>query len=172
MKKHSRKKAIRESKAIHLWFTTEMTQEEIADEIGVTRETISKYVNSEPSDEVREIIDQQAAQVRIAALQELRRQLREAGDRSRSAEKPVKVWADENGDLLVKDKVNPETGELTGKYPVPADMEMGPDHTERYYRREEIRDILDQMAELVGAKEPQEVEVSGSGIVIDMGDDS
>lgn len=166
MESSTRNKAIRESKAIHLWYTTEMTQKEIAEEIGVGRDTISRYVNSEPSQEVQELLEEEAAQVRIVALNELRQQLREAGEKARSAEKPIKVWTDESGHLNVNDKVNPETGEITGKYPVPSDMEMGPDEEARYYARGEIREILDQMAELVGAKSPQEIEMSGGGIII------
>lgn len=161
----------REAKAIHLWFTTDMSQSEIGDELGVTQGRISQIVNSEPSQEVQEFVDKQAAQVRVMALQELQRQLQEAGDRSRSAEKPVEVW-EEDGYLHVAEDRDPETGELVDKYPIPAGYELAADHDTRYYRREEIREILDQMAELVGAKEPQEVEVSGSGIVIDMGDDN
>lgn len=165
------KMAQREATAIHMYFCRDMTLPEIADKIDVSKSTVSRYINSEPSQEVQSLIAEQAAEVRIASMQELRTQLREVGTRARSAEKPVKVWTDGDGDLRVNDKVNPETGDLVGKYPVPHDMEMGPDQQARYYSREEAREILEHMEQLVGAREPEQVEVSGGGLVIDLGDD-
>jgi len=150
------------NRAVHLWMTTNMTQTEIGDELGVSRETVNRYIHDPPADEVRETLTEQARQVRLSAFQELQRQLREAGERSRSAEKPVKVWTDDDGDLTVKDKRDPETGEKLGVFPLPDDMEMGADEQARYYSRGEIRDILEMLIDLVGAAEPDEVELSGA----------
>lgn len=149
--------------AIHWNWTTEATEEEIGDALGVTARTVRNYLNEGPTDEVREQMDGVEAEVRMIAVAELREQLRAAGDRARSAEKPVKVWTGPDGTLRVNDKVNPETGELTGKYPVPYDMEVGADEQARYYAREEVRDILDQLVDLTGAGEPEELAVEHSG---------
>lgn len=170
MNLRSRRKAMRETKAIHWYFCRDMTEEEIADELGVTEQTVSKYLNSEPSQEAQKMIDWKASQVRVMAVEELQDQLQAAGERSKTAEKPVKIYANENGEVEVKD-ITDDEGNIVKKVPKTQDIDLLPDEEARYYAREEARDIIDQMCELVGAKEPQEVEVSGSGIVIDMGDD-
>jgi len=41
------KKELRIKEAIFLYYMEDMTQQEVADEIGVTRQTISEYLNSE-----------------------------------------------------------------------------------------------------------------------------
>lgn len=170
MRSNTRRKAMRETKAIHYYFCRDMTQQEIADELDVTRQTVNEYINSEPSEEVQEIIDERAGQVRVMAVEELRQQLREAGERARTAEKPVKIYENAHGEVEVKD-IRDETGEIIKKVPKTQDIDLLPDEETRYYARKEARDILDQMCELVGAKEPQEVDVSGGGIIIDMGDE-
>jgi len=152
----------RRTAAIHWRWTTEATYTDIASALGVTEQTIRNYLNDGPSDAVKEQMDNLEAEVRMVAVAELREQLQAAGQRSRSAEKPVEVWTDDRGNLQVNDKVNEETGELTGRYPVPAGMELGVDAEARYYARAEVRDILDQLVDLVGAAEPDKVEHSGA----------
>lgn len=155
--------ATRRAQAIHWRWTTEATYADIADALGVSTETVRRYLNEGPTDAVREQMDGVEAEVRMVAVAELREQLRAAGDRARSAEKPVKVWTDANGNLTVKDKREPETGELLDKYAVPKGMELGANEEARYYARAEVRDILDQLTALTGAAEPEEVAVEHSG---------
>lgn len=169
-------RAMRRTIAIHWEWTTEYTKQEMADALGVSPKTIHRYLNSGPNEEVKELMADVENEVRMVAVAELKEQLQSAGHRSRTAETPVKVWTDDSGDLLVKDERHPETGELTGKYPVPNGMEMGANEEARYYARAEVRDILDQLLDITGAREPDQVEVSGDGIVIhteapDDGDD-
>jgi len=149
----------RMNRAIHLWFTTDMTQEEIGDELGVSRQTVSDYIHSPPSKEVQETLETQATQVRLMAFEELRRHLREAGARSRTAKKPVKVYENEDGELEVED-IELESG-MTKKIPVVQDIELLPDQETRYYARQEIREALDMLIDLVGAGEPEQLELSG-----------
>lgn len=158
-------KTYRVTKAIHWWFTTDKTQSEIADELGVSERKVREYIKEPPADEVKEALEHQETQVRLTAFEELRRQLRAAGERSRSAEKPVKVWQDDQGRLQVRDVRN-DTGEVVERAPVNADVELLADEKARYYAREEIREILDRLVDLVGAAEPDQLEVEGSGIVI------
>jgi hypothetical protein len=102
-------------------------------------------------------------EVRYIAARKLRDQLQAAGERAASAETPVKVWRGDDGTLLVKDKRDPETGELTSRYPVPAGFEMGVDEQARYFGRTDVREILDLLTDIVGAKaaDRQEIELSG-----------
>lgn len=151
----------RVNRAIHLWFTTDMTQAEIGDELGVSRQTVNDYIHSPPADEVREQLSNQAVQVRMAAFAELRRHMREAGHRSRTAERPVKVWRNDEGTLNVREIRDDETGEVIKRIPVPADLVMGPDEEARFYARKEVREALDMLIDLVGAGEPEQIEVSG-----------
>lgn len=150
----------RVTKAIHWHFCTEKTFEEIGDDLGVHRDTAKAYVKKPPAEEVRKQLADQQREVRLVAYEELKHQLQVAGETSRSAEKPVKVWQDDDGHLRVRD-VYDEDGELVTKKPVPVDVEMRPDETARYFRREEVREILDRLVELVGAAEPDRHEITG-----------
>lgn len=154
-------KAWRVNQAIHRHFTTTDSYEEIADDLGVSPETIKGYISEPPAQEVRQVLETQQVQVRMAAFSELKRQLREAGQRSRTAEKPVKVWTDDDGHLVVRDVRDGEKGQIVKKYPLPETFEMGPDHETRFYAREEAREILEQLVDLVGAGEPEQIEFSG-----------
>lgn len=156
----------RVNRAIHMWFTTDMTQAEIGDELGVSRETVNEYINSPPAEEVQQTLQSQATQVRLMAFEELRRHLREAGARSRTAEKPVKVYENDAGELEVKD-IELEGG-MTKKVPVVQDIQLLPDEEARFYARKEIREALDMLIDLVGAGEPEQVELSGE---VDTGTD-
>lgn len=149
---------MRRTVAIHWWWTTEYDREEIADALGVRKQTISRYLNSEPGKEVEEQLADIKAEVRLVAIEELKDQLRRAGHESKTAETPVAVWTNENGDLLVQDQVD-DDGNVVDRFPVPNTFDMGDDKKARYYRREEVREILDQLCDLVGAKEPDELKV-------------
>lgn len=149
----------RVNRAIHLWFTTDMTQAEIGDELGVSQQTVNEYIHSPPAEEVKETLETQATQVRLMAFEELRRHLREAGARSRTAKKPVKVYENDDGELEVQD-IELESGQVK-KIPVVQDLELLPDQEARYYARQEIRDALEMLIDLVGAGEPDELELSG-----------
>lgn len=156
----------RVNRAIHMWFTTDKTQAEIGDELGVARETVNEYVNSPPAEEVQETLETQATQVRLMAFEELRRHLREAGERSRTAKKPVKVYENDDGELEVQD-LELESGQVK-KFPVVQDIELLPDQETRFYARKEIREALEMLIDLVGAGEPDRVELSGE---VDTGPD-
>lgn len=149
----------RQTKAIHLAYTTHMSNEEIAEELGVTPDTVSRYINDTPeAEQVSEMMRREREQVRILAIQELKRQLMDAGERSRSAEKPVKIWQ-QDGQVQTRD-VRDDSGQLVDMEPVPVDVEILPDEEARYVSRKEVRDILKQLAKLTGANEPQQHEVS------------
>lgn len=150
----------RVNRAIHLHFTTELTDAEIGEKLGVTERTVKNYVAEPPADEVRETLRNQATQVRMAAFAELKRQLRAAGHRSRSAETPVKVWEGDDGGLRVRD-ITDDSGGIVERVPIPADIVVGPDEEARFYARAEARDVLDMLIDLVGAAEPEQIELSG-----------
>ena len=154
-------KQYRVTKAIHWHYCTELSHEEMADRLGVREETVSRYINEPPSEAVEQQLEEQQREVRLVAYEELKHQLRAAGDLSRTAEKPVKVWQDDDGHLQVRDIHDEDTGDLISKKPVPVDVEMGPDETARYFRREEVREILDRLVDLVGAAEPERHEITG-----------
>lgn len=159
--------AVRRTKAIHWNWTTDATHAEIADALGVTKKTVRNYLNDGPTDAVQEQMNRVESEVRLVAVSELRDQLRAAGERSRSADKPVKVWTDADGNLRVKDKRDPETEELLGKFAVPDDMKLGADEEARYYARAEVREILEQLIDLTGASEPQEHELTLTDVLLD-----
>lgn len=150
-------------RAIHLYWTRDLTQAEIAERLGVSQPKVNEYIHESPQSEaVQEQLEDVAVTTRFIAVQKLREQLRTAGERARTAEKPVAVWTDDDGNLTVRDQMD-EDGEVVDKYPVPDDMEMGADEERRYYGRQEVREILDQLTELTGAKAPEERDVNLSG---------
>lgn len=123
-----------------------------------------EYISEAPtSPAVQNAVESLEIEVRFIAAEKLKAQLKAAGSRAESAEKPVKVWHDEHGELLVKDKRDPKTNELTGRYPIPYDFEMGVDQQGQFYGRNEVREILDLLTDIVGAKaaDRQEIELSG-----------
>ena len=164
-------KAFRRSIAIKWRWTTEYTIEEIASALGVRPRTIRSYLAEEPNEEVRQAMKVNEGLIRDIAVSELKEQLRAAGHRARTAEAPVKVWTDGDGDLRVRDVRDKETGEVVKRVPIPDDMELGVDAEARYYARAEVRDILDQLTDLVGAKEPEEVKVDHSGSLFNLPDE-
>jgi len=156
--------AVRRTKAIHWSWTTEYTHEQIASALGVTRRTVENYLADGPTDDVKEKMDHVEGEVRMIAVAELKSQLQAAGHRSRSAENPVKVWP-EDGSLHVVDVRDPETGRVEDKYPLPEGFEIDADKEARFYARQEVREILDQLVDLVGAAEPDKQEIEHSGQV-------
>ena len=147
------------TRAINLTHTTERTQEEIAAELGVSRTKVKEYLNTDPAEDVEEFLAEQQAEVRKIATSEYKRSLREVGEQARTAEEPVKVWTDDHGDLDVvpvygEDEIgNPVVVDYR---PLPQDMEMGPDTIERFHRRDEMREIMRDMRQMVGADAPEE----------------
>jgi predicted transcriptional regulator len=166
MQTNTRKKAIRESKAIHLYFAKGWTVPDIAEELDVSESTAYRYVNSEPADEVKELLAEKEAQVRVNSLEHLREQFADVTDAKEEATTVSKVF--DQGDGTVE-TVETEDGRIV---PVVQDYEIKPDGKVQQSLRREEREIMQHMERLVGAAEPQEVEVSGGGIVIDMGDES
>lgn len=156
--------ATRRTVAIHWEWTTEYSRERMATALGVTPQTIRKYLDEGPNEEVREQMAGVEQEVRLVAVRELREQLKAAGHRSRTAEAPAKVWQ-EDGDIKVYNQTD-DMGETVKRIPVPEGYDLMPDEEARYYARSEVRDILDQLTDLVGAGEPETVEVEHSGIVI------
>ena len=146
-------RAHRVTTAIHLHYTTALTQEEIADRLGVGERRIREYLNSEPAEEVSRMLAEQQAKVRIAAYEEYRQQLRKLGPRSRSVEEPCKVWTNENGEVETYE-VTDDDGNRIDLKPIPQGIEMGPDEKARYYARSEMREIMRDMRTLVGADAP------------------
>lgn len=160
----------RRTVAIHWHWTTDHSREEIAGALGVTEQTITSYLNDGPNEQVKETIADLESEVRTVAVMELKEQLRSAGHRSRSAETPVKVWTDDSGALRVRD-VRDDAGELVKKVPIPDDIELGADDEARFYARKEVREILEQLTDLVGAAEPDQKEVSLTDVLLDEGDE-
>jgi len=157
--------ATRRTVAIHWSWTTEYSNEQIADALGVQVRTVESYLQDGPTEAVQDKMDDVESEVRMVAIAELKEQLRAAGHRSRTAEQPVKVWTSDDGHLQVNDKRDDMTGEITGKYPVPNDIELGVDGEARFYARKEVRDIIEQLTDLTGAAEPDEVNVSLGDLV-------
>jgi predicted DNA-binding protein YlxM (UPF0122 family) len=162
-------KQMRVTRAIHDRYLTDKSVSDIADDLDVTENTVHEYLTEPPVEEVKEAMTTQSIRVRMLAVEELQQQLQAVGVRSRSAEKPVKVYTDDNGDLTVQDATN-EDGDVVDKFAVPDDVELGPDHEERYYAREEVREILDQLTELVGAAEPEEIQIEHTGETENVGE--
>ena len=146
------------TKAIHMSIMKGMSNREIAEELGVTEDTVSRYVNDTPSESVQHVMEQVQKETRSLAVEELKQQLYEAGSRARSAKKPMKVWQDSDGTVYVNEIVNGE-GQVVDREPIPADIKMLPDEEVRFYSRKEIRDILDKLIKLTGAAEPEQHEV-------------
>jgi predicted transcriptional regulator len=155
--------ATRRTVALHWDWTTEYSHEEIASALGVTRVTVERYHEDGPTEAVQEKMDGVESEVRLAAVSELKEQMRRAGSKSKTAEKPVKIYRNDDGEVEVRNIHDDETGELVTKKPVPQDIEILPDQEARYYARAEVREIIDQLVELVGAAEPDKHEIMGEG---------
>lgn len=151
----------RKTKAIHLDWTTNKSREEIADRLDVHPDTVTRYLNEQLEDEVVDKVwRQRKKEIKLTAVEELRHQLKQAGQRSKSAEKPVKVWEDENGDMVVREESD-DSGEVVDRYAVPEDIELAPDEKARYFGRQEVREILELLCDITGVSEPDELEVKG-----------
>lgn len=154
----------RRMKAIQWTWTTEATQTEIASALGVRRETVSRYLNDGPTDDVKKAMNAREAEIRDVAILELKDQLQAAGDRWRTAEKPVKIYENDAGEVVVKE-ITDDYGEVVKKIPKVQDIQMLPDEEARFYARKEAREIVEQLVDLVGAAEPDEVNVSLGDLV-------
>lgn len=155
--------ATRRTIAIHWEWTTEYSREEIAAALGIQKRTVDRYIREGPTDDVQAQLADVEAEVRMVAVAELKEQLRAAGHRSRTAEKAIKIYENDEGEVEVRDVHDDETGELITKKPVPQDIDLLPDEEARYYARAEARDIIEQLVDLVGAAEPEQHEVMGEG---------
>lgn len=153
--------ATRRSIAIHWEWTTEYSREEISDALGVQKSTIDRYIREGPTDDVQEQMDGVEAEIRLVAVKELKEQLKAAGSRSKTAEKPVEIYENDHGEVEVND-VEVDSGEVK-KIPKVQDIQLLPDEQARYYARAEVREIIEQLADLVGAGEPDEVDVTHTG---------
>jgi hypothetical protein len=152
----------RRTQALHWHWTTEYTNAEIAAALGVTERTVERYLDEPPADEVREQLADVETQVRYIAVAELQDQLKAAGHRAKTAEAPAEVWTDDDGNLRVRD-VRDDAGDVVERVPIPDDLDLMPDEEARYYARAEVRDILDQLTDLLGIGEPEQLEVEHSG---------
>jgi len=148
----------RRTVAIYWNWSSEYTQEEIAAALGVTEPTVRRYVREGPTDQVKEQMDDKESEVRVAAVAELKQQLQAAGHRAKTAQKPVKIYENEHGEVEVIE-FELESGE-TKKIPKVQDIQLLPDQQARFYARDESRDILEQLINLVGAAEANEHDVS------------
>lgn len=156
-------------KAIEWKFVRGWTNKRIAEELDVTPKTVSLYLNDPPEDFERPI-QHFKDELAFGTFERLRSQLHEANRRARNAEKPQKVFEyDENGNLKTE-RIHFDDG---GSKLVPKvkDLEMQPDEQARFYARQEEREIIEMLWSLAGVEEPTEVDVSGDGIVIDLGDE-
>jgi len=151
--------AMRRTIAIHWNWTTEYSTEEMASALGVRSKTVRGYIRGGPAEAVEQQMETVESEVRDIAILELKEQLRTAGHRARTAEKPLKIYRNNNDEVEVRD-VTDDTGELLTKKPIPQDIQFLPDEEARYYAREEAREILGQLTDLVGAGEPDELNVS------------
>lgn len=156
-------KKMRIRKAIYWYWTKDLTQAEIGEKLGVSGEKVSEYVRESPQAEaVQEQMTNLETEVRFVAVEKLRNQLREAGSRAASAEEPVKIWRDDDGNIAVNDKLD-KYGNVVDRYPIPQGFEMGVDEQGRFYGRNEVREILDLLTDIVGAKAADRQEIEHSG---------
>lgn len=154
--------ATRRTIAIHWEWTTEYTREQMATALGVRKSTIDRYIRDGPTEEVQSKMGDVESEVRMVAVAELKAQLKAAGHRSRTAEKPVKVWP-ENGDIHVSDIRPNEDAPVVDRVPIPDDYDLMPNEEARYYAREEVRDIIEQLVDITGVAEPDRQQIEHSG---------
>lgn len=163
----------RVERAIHWRYCTGLSNKEIGEKLGVSPEQVSRYLHEPPGDEVREQIKEQEITTRRVAYEELMWQLQESGARARTATAPNPVWPDD-GDVDVA-HITDGDGQVVDLKPIPDGYEMGPDEKQRYYGRMESREIIELLADITGAAEPDQYEVGGADgaplVVIDDGDD-
>lgn len=147
--------------AIHWHWTTEYTQAQMGRALGVTEATIRRYIREGPTDAVQEQMDGIESEVRLIAIGELKQQLKAAGSRSKTAEKPVEIYETASGDVEIK-HITDDRGVVVKKIPEIQDIQLLPDEEARYYARAEVREILDQLVDLVGAGAAEEHDVNVS----------
>ena len=149
----------RARKAMELKWTRDMTHEEIADELGVTRQTVSGYLN-DPPEELKEPAQHFKQELIHGTVELLREQLATARERAENAEKIDPVFeTDENGELKTE-TIEFEDGSQK-VIPLVDDKEFAPHHEVRSYARKEARQIIQMLWNLSGAEEPEQFEHSG-----------
>lgn len=149
----------RARKAAEYKFVRGWTHEQIAEELDVTIQTVSGYLNDPPA-ELADPIDHLKEQLVLGTVSRLREQLAQAEQRAREAETPSKVFArDEDGNLKAREI--PLEGGGTRWVPVVEGMEMAPDHSTRAAARQEERRIIEMLWSLAGVEEPEEMAISG-----------
>lgn len=167
----------RQTQAIHLHFTTNLTNREIADRLDVHETTISGYLNDDYADQVTEMVERQRSQVMMESLRVLKEQLRDLHDQmdevqveKEDADMEVKVYRDDEGNV-VYDTYTDENG-VEQMFKVPQRYEVQPDDQARYFRRSEwreisrdIREVLEEMRGLLGVDEADKIEIEHSGSV-------
>lgn len=151
-------KHYRVRKAVEWKYTRGWSNRDIADELGVEPETVSRYLN-DPPDELKDPIESFKDDLAFSTMERLRSQLAEVNRRAREAETPQKVFEfDDDGDL-VTERIHFEDG---GSKLIPKvkDMEMQPDHEIRQYARREEREIIQMLWKLAGVEQPEKRELS------------
>jgi predicted transcriptional regulator len=149
----------RARKAMEWKWTRNMTNQEIADELGVTRKTVRKYLN-DPPEELKEPAQHFKRQLIEGTMQHLREQLAAATERARNAERTSKVFATDEDGNLETERIHFEDG---GSKLIPKveDYEFAPNHEVRAASRREAREIIQMLWNLTGAEEPDELNIGG-----------
>lgn len=165
----------RQTQAIHLHFTTNMTNREIAEKLDVHETTISGYLNDDYAEEVNEMVETHKSQVMMESLRVLKEQLRDLHDQMREvevereeAEVEVKIYRNDEGEVQY-DTFTDDNGQEQ-MYKVPQGYEVEPDGQTRYFRRSEwreisrdIRDVLQEMRSLLGVEQADRIRIEHSG---------
>jgi len=147
-------------KAVEWKFTRGWTNKRIAEELDVTPQTVSEYLN-DPPEELQDPIQHFKDELTLGTVERLREQLHEANRRAREAETPQKVFEfDEDGNL-VTEEIHFEDG---GSKLIPKveGMEMAPNHKVRAAARQEERRIIQMLWDLAGVEEPDELNIGGA----------
>lgn len=150
-------KAKRASKAVYLKYVEGLTQNEIAERLDVSQTSVSKYLNEEPGEEVKEDLQQQAIQTRMMTWETLTRQLQAAHERAQDAEKVTPDWDNEDNITFVTTR--DAEGNIKDRFPLPDGYSVDADHEAQSDARKEIREILDAMQTVTGTPDAK-IEIS------------
>lgn len=158
-------RADRAAEAVYLHYVEGLTQQAIAEELGVAQSTVSDDINSAPGEEVRKELQQQATQTRLLAWETLKRQLQTAHNRAASATDVEAEWGEEVQSSTIHD----DDGQIVDVVPIPQGHSVEPDHDARADARKEVRAIIDAMRTVTGAAETTidiQSDPSGGGVEI------